>query len=288
MVVQAYPGRTTATNTVTAQTGKLRERFGFDRGGLIGDRGLWTQVRTEKLKRHPALGRVGALRARQTYAPVESDALRLSIFDEQNLTGFVIPEYPGGRLTACYHREERRVRVYLFICLLACYLEGHLHHAWAPTVLDDETLADVWRACAPVTPANRDPHHSGCRRPHDGLPLHSLDASTAELVMRCRNACRVLAYDGPGFVPSHRADTDPTPHRTHHRTVPGIENPRMLKISISINQLRLSTPENSGLCSGEIPCGNDRRGAHSPVSVAPSALHRLRGVSDVRRKTLDM
>ena len=62
----------------------------------------------------------------------------------------------------------------------------------------------------------------------------------------------------------------------------------MLEISILISQLRFFTSVNSGLALGRIPRDNGRRGARSPTSVAPPALHRLQGVSDVSRKTLDM
>ena len=44
---------------------KLRERFGLQRVVLAGDRGLLTQVQIDRLKRHPRLGWVSALRAGQ-------------------------------------------------------------------------------------------------------------------------------------------------------------------------------------------------------------------------------
>ena len=218
MAVRAYPGKTTDPNIVTDQIVNLREYFGLDRGVLIGDRGLLTQVRTEQIKRHPAFGCVSALRVVQTRALVESEELQSWLFDEQDLVGFVIPEYPGGHLTACYHRKERRMRVYLFICLLAGYLEWHLHRAWVPTLFDDETLADTWRTCAPVAPAkpaDRDRHKNGCRRTDDGLPLHSLDTSTAELAMRCRNARRVLV-DPTAPALTLLTEPIPTPHHAAH------------------------------------------------------------------------
>ena len=228
VTLQAYSGKTTDPNNFADQIVNLCGYFRLDRGVMNGGRGLLTQVRTVQPKRHPAFGWVSALRAVQTRALVENEALQLWLFDEQSLAGFAIPEYPGGRQTACYHREERRMRVCLFICLLAGCPEWHLHRAWAPALSDDEVSADVWRTCAPIVPAkpaDRDRHKNGCRCTDDGPPLHSLDTSTAEIAVRCRNACRVLACDGPGFVPSHRADSGSTPRSTHHRNVPGIENP---------------------------------------------------------------
>ena len=97
VAVQAYPGNT------ADQVMKLREHFGLQRVVLVGDRGLLTQVQIDHLKRHPGLGWVSALRAVQVRSLVESEALQLSLFDEQHLAEFVSPDYPGERLVACYN-----------------------------------------------------------------------------------------------------------------------------------------------------------------------------------------
>ncbi len=103
VAVQAYPGNTADPNTVMDQVLKLRERLGLERVVLVGDRGLLTQVQIDHLKRHPGLGWVSALRAGQVRSLVESEALQLSLFDEQNLAEFVSPDYPGERLVGCYN-----------------------------------------------------------------------------------------------------------------------------------------------------------------------------------------
>jgi hypothetical protein len=92
------------------------------------------------------------------------------------------------------HREERRVRAHIFLCLLAGYLEWHLRRAWAPLLFDDETLADDRKTRDPVAPARPTPaakRKKARRRTEDGLPLHSLDTLIAELATRCRNTCRI-------------------------------------------------------------------------------------------------
>ena len=328
VAVQAYPGNTADPNTVPDQVAKLKERFGLKRVVLVGDRGLLTQVQIEHLKRHRGLGWVSALRAPQTRALVEQDALQLSLFDEQNLAELVSPDYPGERLVACYnpllaeerarkreellaateaglervareaarrtrtpldaaelgrkvgrvlarhkmgkhfqwevedgqlryrrnveqvdaearldgiyvlrtsepaqrlsrqdtvraykglsdverwfrtlkglevrvrpirHREERRVRAHLFVCLLAGYVEWHVRRALAPLLFDDETLHEARRTRDPVAtakPTLRAREKKARRRTDDGLALHSLDTLIAELATRCRNTCRVLS-----------------------------------------------------------------------------------------------
>ena len=120
---------------------------------------------------------------------------------------------PGStsRVRPIRHREERRVRAHLFICLLAGYLEWHLRRAWAPLLFDDETLADARRTRDPVAPAKptaRARHKKASRRSDDGWPLHSLDTLLGELATRCRNTCRVPADPS---APALSVLTEPTP-----------------------------------------------------------------------------
>ena len=53
---------------------------------------------------------ISALRAPQIEALVETDALQLSLFDEQDLVEISSPEFPGERLVCCHNpalAEER-------------------------------------------------------------------------------------------------------------------------------------------------------------------------------------
>ena len=115
------------------------------------------------------------------------------------------------RVRPIRHREQRRVRAHLFLCLLAGYLEWHLRRAWAPLLFDDETLADARRTRDPVAPAKpteRSRHNKASRRTDDGWPLHSLDTLLGELATRCRNTCRVPADPS---APALSVLTEPTP-----------------------------------------------------------------------------
>jgi transposase len=92
------------------------------------------------------------------------------------------------------HREERRVRAHIFLCLLAGYLEWHLRRAWAPLLYEDQTLSEDRKTRNPVAPAKPTPEakrKKAQRRTEDGLPLHSLDTLIAELATCCRNTCRI-------------------------------------------------------------------------------------------------
>ena len=125
------------------------------------------------------------------------------------------------RVRLIRHREERRVRAHLFICLLSGYVEWHLRRAVAPLLFDDETLDEARRTRDPVAAAEPTPRareKKARRRTDDGLTLHSLDTLLAELATRCRNTCRVLSDP---TAPAFSLLTEPT--RTQRRVAELIE-----------------------------------------------------------------
>lgn len=111
VAVEVYPGNTGDPTTVPDQVERLRRRFGLARVVLVGDRGMLTDTQIGKLREHPGLGWISALRGVAIRALVESGSLQLSLFDEQDLAEIRSPEYPGERLVACFNpllAEERR------------------------------------------------------------------------------------------------------------------------------------------------------------------------------------
>jgi hypothetical protein len=328
VAVEVYPGNTGDPATLPDQLDKLKERFGLARVVLVGDRGLLTETQIARLRQHPQLGWVAALKSAAIRQLVEQKHLQLSLFDQQNLAEITAPAFPGERLIACHnpllaeerarkradllaatakdldkiarqvrrrtktplaaaaigqkvgrviarykvakhfqldigdgvfawrrdqaaiaaeaaldgiyvlrtsepaarlsaadtvrtykglaqverlfrtlkgieilvrpirHRDERRVRAHIFLCLLSAYLEWHLRRAWAPLLFDDDTLEQERQTRDPVAPATPTPHarhQKTTRRTADGLPLHSFDTLIAELATRCRNTCRLKA-----------------------------------------------------------------------------------------------
>ena len=125
------------------------------------------------------------------------------------------------RVRPIRHREERRVRAHLFVCLLAGYVEWQLRRAMAPLLFEDETREAARRTRDPVTPAKPTPRareKKARRRTDDGLALHSLDTLLAELATRCRNTCRVLSDPA---TPAFALLTEPT--QTQRRVAELIE-----------------------------------------------------------------
>lgn len=111
VAIQVYPGNTGDPTTVPDQVEKMRQRFGLSRVVLVGDRGMLTQTQIGKLREHPGLGWISALRGPAIRELVESGCLQLSLFDETNLAEIHSEEYPGERLVACFNpllAEERR------------------------------------------------------------------------------------------------------------------------------------------------------------------------------------
>ena len=111
VAVDVYPGNTGDPTTVPDQVEKLRQRFGLSRVVLVGDRGMLTEAQIGKLRQHPGLGWISALRGPAIRELVESGSLQLSLFDEMNLAEISSPDYPGERLVACFNpllADERR------------------------------------------------------------------------------------------------------------------------------------------------------------------------------------
>ena len=112
VAIEVFDGNTADPKTLTAQITKLKKRFGLSRVCLVGDRGMITCARITEELRPAGLDWITALRAPQIKALVETDALQLSLFDEQDLAEIDSPDYPGERLVCCRNPAlaEQRTR----------------------------------------------------------------------------------------------------------------------------------------------------------------------------------
>ena len=111
--IQAYPGDTGDAATVSDQVDKLRGRFGLDQVVLVGDRGMLTQTCIERLRQHPGIGWISALRSDGLRRLVEDRSLQPSLFDERRLAEIASPSFPGERLVVCCNpllAERRRTQ----------------------------------------------------------------------------------------------------------------------------------------------------------------------------------
>src|SRR6478736_3667513 len=112
IAIEVFEGNTADPNTLAAQIDKVKNRFGLSRVCLVGDRGMLTNARIREELRPAQLDWISALRAPQIKALVETDALQLSLFDEQDLVEITSPEFPGERLVCCHNPAlaEKRAR----------------------------------------------------------------------------------------------------------------------------------------------------------------------------------
>ena len=101
VAVEAFSGNTADPATLDTQIAKVRERFGLRDIVLVGDRGMLTSARIERLKELGGIGWVSCLRAPAIRALVEAGDLQLSLFDERNLAEIASPDFPGERLVVC-------------------------------------------------------------------------------------------------------------------------------------------------------------------------------------------
>lgn len=103
VALEVYPGSTGDPTTVPDQVGKLQQRFGLSRVVLVGDRGMLTDTQIDRLRTHPQLGWISALRHTAIRELVESKTFDRSLFDHANLAEIRSPDYPGERLVACFN-----------------------------------------------------------------------------------------------------------------------------------------------------------------------------------------
>ena len=101
VAVEAFSGNTADPATLEAQVDKVRTRFGLADLVLVGDRGMLTQARIERLRAIGGIGWVSCLRAPAIRRLVEAGHLQLSLFDERGLAEITSPDFPGERLVVC-------------------------------------------------------------------------------------------------------------------------------------------------------------------------------------------
>ena len=101
VAVEAFPGNTADPATLEAQIEKLRTRFGLAEVVLVGDRGMLTSARIERLREIGGIGWVSCLRSPAIHSLVDAGDLQLGLFDERDLAEITSPAFPGERLVVC-------------------------------------------------------------------------------------------------------------------------------------------------------------------------------------------
>ena len=109
------------------------------------------------------------------------------------------------------HRDEKRVRAHIFICMLAYYVEWHMRQALSPLLFDDEEIEELRKGRDPV--AKAEPSLSAKRKKtrqksEDGFVIQSFETLLLHLGTMCKNRCRVK---GKEHTPDFWMITEETP-----------------------------------------------------------------------------
>ncbi len=110
VAVEVFDGNTADSSTLSCQISKLRERFGFTRIIVVGDRGMITDARIREDLQTAGYDWITALRAPAIRHLVQDGDIQLSLFDEMDLAEIQSPDYPDERLVVCKNpllAEER-------------------------------------------------------------------------------------------------------------------------------------------------------------------------------------
>src|SRR5271168_2987068 len=106
VAVRVFPGNTADPTAFTEIVAVIRDKFGFQKLVLVGDRGMITTARITALRElndsGTSFGWITALRAPAVAKLAADDGpLQMSLFDTHDLAEIAHPDYPGERLIAC-------------------------------------------------------------------------------------------------------------------------------------------------------------------------------------------
>jgi hypothetical protein len=93
-------------------------------------------------------------------------------------------------LRPVFHRLEERVRAYVLICMLACYLTWHLRRAWAPLTFTDEDPPAPGNLVAPARRSARAQAKTSGQHDPAGRPYRSFRGLLGHLATLTRNQVR--------------------------------------------------------------------------------------------------
>ena len=111
IAIEVFKGNTGDPKTVSSQVNKIKERFDVSHVCVVGDRGMLIKARLKDDVCPAGLDYLTALRAPEIKSLVETGAIQLGLFDDQDLFEIAHPDYEGERLVCCKNpllAEERQ------------------------------------------------------------------------------------------------------------------------------------------------------------------------------------
>jgi len=98
---EVFCGNTNDATTVEGKIAELREQYGLEKIVFVGDRGMLTEVRLEKLSTVEGLCTISALTHHQMADLQKREIIQAELFDERNIVEISDPEAPGERYCLC-------------------------------------------------------------------------------------------------------------------------------------------------------------------------------------------
>ena len=169
------------------------------------------EVDEEKISAEAALDGIYVIRTSLADALSAADAVRHYKALSQVERAFRSIKTMDLEVRPIYHRQEPRVRMHLFLCMLAYYVKWHMMEAWRPLLFADEAQ-QAKQQRDPVAPAERSSQAIAKIRSKqlpDGSPVHSYQSLLRNLATIVRNRCQ--SRDAQAGTPSFTIDTQPTP-----------------------------------------------------------------------------
>lgn len=98
---EVFCGNTNDATTVEGKVAELREQYGLEKIVFVGDRGMLTEARLEKLRPVEGLRTVSALTHHQMADLRKREIIQAELFDERDIVEISDPESPGERYCLC-------------------------------------------------------------------------------------------------------------------------------------------------------------------------------------------
>ena len=122
-----------------------------------------------------------------------------------------------------HHRSENRVRAHIFLCMLAYYVEWHMHEALRPLLFSDEEL-EAKKTRDPVAPAKRSASalaKAKNKKTTDGFEVQSFRTLMDHLGTIVRNFCK---RKGRSDAEGADVTIDSTPNELQQRAFELLKN----------------------------------------------------------------
>ena len=114
VAVSAFKGNPADTSAPARQLTNLCQRFGMERGALVGDRGMIGQTRIKQDLKPAGPDWVTALRHATVRKLADQKCIQPGLFDDRDMAAVTSPDFPGERLLVCFNplvaAERRRKR----------------------------------------------------------------------------------------------------------------------------------------------------------------------------------